>query len=78
MSRWRPCKQYDFIRRLRKFGFQGLYSGAKHRFMVYQNCRLTIPSNREYSVSQLKMMIREVEHILNRKITLEEWDSLPK
>jgi hypothetical protein len=36
MSRWKPCKRNDFISRLRKLGFAGLYSGAKHQFMVYE------------------------------------------
>ena len=78
MSRWLPCKRYEFIRRVRKLGFQGPYSGARHQFMVFHGCRLTIPSNREYSVPQLKMMLKEVEEILGRGITLEAWDSLSK
>ncbi len=76
MSRWNPCKRDDFIRRLRRLGFDGIYSGAKHQFMVYQHHRLTIPSNAEYSVPQLKMMLREVEEIIERKITIEEWNYL--
>ncbi len=76
MSRWNPCKRNDFVRRLRQLGFSGLYSGAKHRFMVYDQYRLTIPSNAEYSVPQLRMMIREVEDILERKISADEWNVL--
>jgi hypothetical protein len=44
--------------------------------MVYEEYRLSIPSNDEYSVPQLRMMIREFEEILERKITIEEWNSL--
>jgi hypothetical protein len=44
--------------------------------MVYQQHRLTIPSNTEYSVPQLRMMLREVEAITGRQITAEEWDKL--
>ncbi|MEH2108936.1 hypothetical protein [Nostoc sp.] len=44
--------------------------------MVYGQHRLTIPSNDEYSIPQLRMMIGEVEVILEREITLEEWNSL--
>ena len=44
--------------------------------MIYKEYRLAIPSNREYSIPQLKMMLREVESIIGRKITLEEWDNL--
>ena len=43
--------------------------------MAYARYRLAIPSNDEYSVPQLRMMIREVEVILEREITLEEWNS---
>jgi predicted RNA binding protein YcfA (HicA-like mRNA interferase family) len=76
MSRWNPCKRNDFVRRLRQLGFTGVYSGAKHQFMVYGNHRLTIPSNREYSVPQLRMMLREAEEIIGREITVDEWESL--
>jgi predicted RNA binding protein YcfA (HicA-like mRNA interferase family) len=76
MSRWNPCKRGEFIRRLRQLGFEGLYSGAKHQFMVYQQQRLTIPSNTEYSVPQLRMMLREVENIIGRQIAADEWNNL--
>jgi predicted RNA binding protein YcfA (HicA-like mRNA interferase family) len=75
--KWKPCKRVDFIKKLRALGFQGAYSGAKHQFMVFKQCRLTIPSNSEYSVSQLRMMIREAEDIIERKVTVEEWNDLP-
>ncbi|MCB8749496.1 type II toxin-antitoxin system HicA family toxin [Planktothrix agardhii] len=76
MSRWKPCKRRDFIQKLHKFGFSGPFSGSKHQFIIYESHRLTIPSNDEYSVPQLRIMIREVEDILARQITLKEWDSL--
>ncbi len=64
------------MKKLRLIGFEGLYSGTRHQFMVYGQHRLTIPSNDEYSVPQLRMMIGEVEVILEREIMLEEWNSL--
>jgi len=76
VSQWRQCKGNDFVRRLRQLGFVGPYSGAKHQFMVYENQRLTIPSNREYSVPQLRMMLREVGRIVGREILLDKWESL--
>ena len=75
MSRWTPCKRNDFIRCLRKLGFQGPFSGTRHQFMVYSSHRLAIPSNSEYSVHQLRMMVREVEQIFGRPISVEEWNS---
>jgi len=61
---------------LRQLGFEGLYSGAKHQFMIYEQHRLTVPSNAEYSVPQLRMMLREVEAIIGRPVTAEEWEQL--
>jgi hypothetical protein len=34
------------------------------------------PSNSEYSVAQLRMMVREVEQIISRQIGPEEWNHL--
>lgn len=76
MSRWTPCKRRDFIRKLRLLGFEGPFAGNQHQFMVYDNHRLAIPSNVEYSIPQLRMMIGEVEMILGRPITLNEWEEL--
>jgi len=76
MSQWTPCKRRDFIRCLRKLGFDGPYSGTRHQFMVYRQHRLAIPSNAEYSVSQLRMMIREAEEIIGSEITVDEWNKL--
>ncbi|KAF5411849.1 MAG: hypothetical protein C5S43_02775 [Candidatus Methanocomedens sp.] len=76
MSPWKPCKRRDFIKKLRKLGFKGPYSGTRHQFIVIENHRLAIPSNAEYSMPQLRIMIREVEEILNRNINLNEWEKL--
>jgi len=76
MSRWLPCKRGDFINRLRKIGFDGPFSGTRHQFMIYENHRMAIPSNDEYSVPQLRMMIREVEGIVGYRIASDEWNKL--
>lgn len=76
MNRWNPCRRNVFIRRLRGLGFDGPYSGSKHQFMTFQNYRQTIPSNDEYSVPQLRMMLREIESILGRGVTAGEWNNL--
>lgn len=76
MSRWTPCKRAEFVRRLRRLGFDGPYSGKRHQFLVFADYRLAIPSNPEYSVPQLRMMLRETEVILKREISVTEWQSL--
>jgi hypothetical protein len=44
--------------------------------MVYQQHRLAIPANPEYSVPQLRMMLREVAAIIGREISADEWGHL--
>ena len=76
MSRWTPCKRSDFVRKLRRLGFDGPFAGTRHQFMVVSQKRLAIPSNSEYSVPQLRIMIREIRDVMGREITVEEWASL--
>lgn len=38
--------------------------------------RLTVPSNSEYSVPQLKFMLREIAEIIGREISSDEWNKL--
>ncbi|MDD5312286.1 MAG: type II toxin-antitoxin system HicA family toxin [Dehalococcoidia bacterium] len=57
-------------------GFSGPFSGTKHQFMIFQQYRLAIPPNAEFSVPQLHMLLGEAEIITRQKITLEKWDNL--
>ena len=76
MSRWIPCKRREFVRRLRLLGFDGPFSGTRHQFLIFGDNRLTIPSNDEYSVPQLRLMLREAPTILRKEISLAEWERL--
>jgi hypothetical protein len=76
MAGWHPIKRREFIRRLRGLGFQGPFAGTRHEFLVFGQHRQTIPSNSEYSTPQLKMLLRQAETILGRKISLDDWDNL--
>jgi len=76
VSHWSPCKRRDFVRRLRNLGFAGPFAGTRHAFVVLDGCRLAIPSNAEYSVPQLRMLLREVEDILGRQVSADEWSAL--
>ena len=44
--------------------------------MIYEQYRLAIPSNADYSVPQLRVMLREVEDIIGRPVSVEEWNEL--
>ena len=37
---------------------------------------LTLPSNKEYSVPQIKMLLNEIEHVVGKKISIKEWENL--
>ena len=76
MSRWNPCRRREFVRRMRALGFDGPFSGARHHFMIFEAHRLAIPSNNEFTVPLLRVMLREVEDILGRRISAVEWNSL--
>ena len=44
--------------------------------MRYGAYTLTLPGNREYSVPQVKMLLNEIEHGIDRRISIKEWGNL--
>jgi hypothetical protein len=76
MSAWTPCKRRDFISKLRQLGFEGPFLGKRHEFMIFAGQRQTIPNNPEYSVPQVRMLVRQVELRLGRTITAQAWATL--
>jgi hypothetical protein len=44
--------------------------------MIFGAHRQTIPANEEYSVPQIRMLARQVETIMGRKLGVEEWEKL--
>ena len=76
MARWAPCKRRVFIRNLTRLGFSLPEPGGRHFYMRYGVQTLAIPSNTEYSVPQLKMLVKQGEHIIGTKISLGEWQNL--
>jgi len=76
MARWAPCKRRTFIRKLTRLGFTSPEAGGRHLYMRYGSYTLAIPSNAEFSVPQLKMLLKEVQQITGKKIPLKEWQEL--
>ena len=76
MGKWAPCKRREFIRRLKGIGFLTPEPGGRHFYMRHGTFTLTLPSNAEYSVSQVKMLLKEVELGIKKKILLEVWEKL--
>ena len=76
MVKWRPCTRKEFIKKLKTIGFTSPEPDGRHFFMRHGAYTLTIPSNKEYSIPQLKMLLNEIEQGIGRKITIDEWYSL--
>jgi predicted RNA binding protein YcfA (HicA-like mRNA interferase family) len=76
MPKWKPCKRRDFIKKLKRLGFVSPEPGGNHFYMRYGSYTFTVPSNQEYSVPQLKTVLKEIEQGIKREITLGEWDHL--
>ena len=62
--------------KLTLLGFKGPYRGTRHEYLLLDSHRQTIPTNSEYSVPQLKFLLRQVEAVLRRRISAEEWENL--
>ncbi len=76
MAKWTPCKRRDFIAKLRKIGFGEPEPGGRHFYMRHGTFTFTIPSNPEYSTPQLRMLLKQVELGIKKKILLEESQKL--
>ena len=76
MAKWLACKRRDFIKKLKKLGFEAPEPGGRHFYMRYGSYTLTIPSNKDYSVPQVKMLLTEIRHGTKKNISLEERESL--
>jgi predicted RNA binding protein YcfA (HicA-like mRNA interferase family) len=69
MAKLFPVKRNDFIKKLKKLGFEGPYSGGKHQFMIRGETRLTLPNphRKEIGIDLLKRIL------LQAGINREEW-----
>ena len=76
MPKWKPCKRRDFINKLKRIGFDAPEPGGRHFYMRYGTYTFTVPGNQEYSVPQLKMLLKEIEMGIGKKISLDEWEHL--
>ena len=67
-----PVKRREFIRNCMRSDLKG----ARHQFMNLNKQRQILPSNAEYSIPQVRLLLRQVEKILGRELPASEWDSL--
>ena len=76
MGKWKPCKRREFIKKLKKIGFEVPEPGGSHFYMRHGTYTFTLPSNKEYSVPQVKMLLKEIEHGIMKEMSLDEWERL--
>ncbi|MBW2740911.1 MAG: type II toxin-antitoxin system HicA family toxin [Deltaproteobacteria bacterium] len=76
MGKWNPCKRRNFIKKLKKLGFEPPEQGGRHFYMRYGTYTFSLPNNKEYSVPQVKMLLNEIENGIRKKISLDEWEKL--
>jgi predicted RNA binding protein YcfA (HicA-like mRNA interferase family) len=72
MPAFGPIKRPDLVKYLRKYGFDGPYSGGKHSFMVQGDLTLTIPNPHRKDIGKvfLSRILRQAG------ISKEEWERL--
>jgi len=44
--------------------------------MRHGSFTMTLPNNTEYSILQVKMLVKEIELGMKRKISLDDWEKL--
>ena len=62
----------ELIRKLRKFGFDGPFSGGKHQFMKKGSLKLRIPNPHKNEID--KSLLREI--VKQANIERLDWDTL--
>ena len=61
---------------MKKIGFEPPEPGGNHFYMRHGAYTFTVPSNKEYSVPQVKMLLKEIEHGIIKEISLDGWERL--
>ncbi|HEX4965938.1 MAG TPA: type II toxin-antitoxin system HicA family toxin [Thermoanaerobaculia bacterium] len=72
MTRIGPISRRELIRRLRRLGFEGPFTGGRHEFMARREIRLAIPNphRQEISADLLTRILRQAG------VAREEWQSV--
>ena len=62
----------NLIKRLKKLGFDGPYSGGKHQFMIKENLRLVIPNPHkgDIGIDLLSRILKQA------RIATSEWEKI--
>ena len=64
-----PCPRIELIRKLRKLGFKGPFSGGKHSYMKREKDKQIIPNPHGKDISSV--LVKEM--LKQSGISVEEW-----
>jgi predicted RNA binding protein YcfA (HicA-like mRNA interferase family) len=59
----KPISRYDLIRKMRRLGFDGPFSGGKHAFMIRNNNRVPLPNPHQGDIGMglLKRILKQAD-----------------
>jgi len=71
-ARLTPVSRREFVKRMRKLGFEGPFSGGRHEFLMRGDKRLILPNPHRSTISTdlLVRLLRQAG------ISREEWSSV--
>ena len=72
MPSFAPIKRKDFIKAVKRLGFEGPFVGGKHEFLVKGELRLILPNPHQSEIS--KDLLARILH--QAHISREEWEKL--
>lgn len=67
-----PVARSEFIRRMRRLGFEGPYSGGRHEFMLRGQRRLILPNPHRNMIS-VDLLIRLLDQA---GVSRDEWQTI--
>lgn len=72
MPAFDPIKRKDFIKALKRAGFEGPFAGGKHEFLIKGELRLILPNPHQSEISKdlLARILRQAH------LSREEWEKL--
>jgi predicted RNA binding protein YcfA (HicA-like mRNA interferase family) len=71
MGRLRPTSRRELLRRLKRLGFNGPYSGGRHEFLIRETGRLILPNPHHGDIS-VDLLARILQQGL---VSIEEWNA---
>ena len=72
MPRFGPIKQRDFVKYLKRSGFDGPYYGGRHPFMIKGDLTITIPNPHKEDIGK-ELLLRILRQA---NISKEEWEKI--